>query len=91
MSEQHLTNTKFSSFDLPTEVLQGIDESGFLRAHLWEASLPVALQEKDIAGQAQTGTGKTALFIGYLCPFTEKSSPDHRKIKAALYYPCANT
>ena len=64
MSEQHLTTTKFSSFDLPAEVLQGVDESGFLYCTpIQEASLPFALQGRDIAGQAQTGTGKTAAFL----------------------------
>jgi ATP-dependent RNA helicase RhlB len=64
MSEQHLTTTKFSSFDLPAEVLQGVEESGFSYCTPIQAeTLPVALQGKDIAGQAQTGTGKTAAFL----------------------------
>ena len=64
MSEQHLTTTKFSSFDLPAEVLQGVEESGFSYCTPIQAeSLPFALQGKDIAGQAQTGTGKTAAFL----------------------------
>ena len=64
MSEQHLTTTKFSSFDLPAEVLQGVDESGFSYCTPIQAeTLPFALQGKDIAGQAQTGTGKTAAFL----------------------------
>ncbi|MCW9030352.1 MAG: ATP-dependent RNA helicase RhlB [Gammaproteobacteria bacterium] len=64
MSEQHLTTTKFSSFDLPPEVLQGVEESGFSYCTpIQAASLPFALQGKDIAGQAQTGTGKTAAFL----------------------------
>lgn len=64
MSEQHLTKTKFSSFDLPANVLQGVEESGFLYCTPIQAeSLPFALKGKDIAGQAQTGTGKTAAFL----------------------------
>ena len=64
MSEQHLTKTTFSSFDLPAQVMQGIEESGFLYCTpIQEASLPYALQGQDIAGQAQTGTGKTAAFL----------------------------
>lgn len=64
MSEQHLTTTKFSSFDLPAELLQGIEESGFSYCTpIQKESLPFALQGKDIAGQAQTGTGKTAAFL----------------------------
>ena len=64
MSEQHLTTTKFSSFDLPAEVLRGVEESGFSYCTPIQAeTLPFALQGKDIAGQAQTGTGKTAAFL----------------------------
>ena len=64
MSDQHLTTSKFSSFDLPAEVLQGIEESGFSYCTpIQAATLPFALEGKDIAGQAQTGTGKTAAFL----------------------------
>ena len=81
MSEQHLTKTTFSSFDLPAEVLQGIEESGFLYCTpIQAASLPLALQGKDIAGQAQTGTGKTAAFLlatyGHLL---KNPAPAHRE------------
>ena len=64
MSEQHLTTTTFSSFDLPANVLQGIEETGFSYCTPIQAeTLPIALTGKDIAGQAQTGTGKTAAFL----------------------------
>ncbi|MDH5599969.1 MAG: DEAD/DEAH box helicase, partial [Gammaproteobacteria bacterium] len=81
MSEQHLTTTKFSSFDLPAEVLQGVDESGFLYCTpIQEASLPFALQGRDIAGQAQTGTGKTAAFLlATYVHLLKNPSPGHRK------------
>ena len=81
MSEQHLTSTKFSSFDLPAEVLQGVEESGFSYCTPIQAeSLPVALLGKDIAGQAQTGTGKTAAFLlaAYAHLF-KNPAPDTRK------------
>lgn len=81
MSEQHLTTTKFSSFDLPAEVLQGVEEAGFSYCTPIQAeSLPVALLGKDIAGQAQTGTGKTAAFLlaAYAHLF-KNPAPDTRK------------
>lgn len=81
MSEQHLTTTKFSSFDLPAEVLQGVEESGFSYCTPIQAeSLPFALLGKDIAGQAQTGTGKTAAFLlaAYAHLF-KNPAPDTRK------------
>lgn len=81
MSEQHLTTTKFSSFDLPAEVLQGVEESGFSYCTPIQAeSLPFALQGKDIAGQAQTGTGKTAAFLlAAYAHLSKNPAPEARK------------
>jgi ATP-dependent RNA helicase RhlB len=54
----------FASLDLPPEVMQGIREAGFVTATpIQEAALPLALKGKDVAGQSQTGTGKTAAFL----------------------------
>jgi ATP-dependent RNA helicase RhlB len=64
MSETYLTDVSFSSFSLPAELMQGIEEAGFSMCTPIQAeTLPVALQGRDIAGQAQTGTGKTAAFL----------------------------
>jgi ATP-dependent RNA helicase RhlB len=44
--------------------MQGIEEAGFSHCTPIQANtLPFALQAKDVAGQAQTGTGKTAAFL----------------------------
>ena len=54
----------FVSLDLPEPVMQGIREAGFVSATpIQEAALPLALRGKDVAGQSQTGTGKTAAFL----------------------------
>lgn len=64
MPETHLTETSFSSFELPANLMQGIDDAGFSMCTPIQAeTLPVALQGRDVAGQAQTGTGKTAAFL----------------------------
>jgi ATP-dependent RNA helicase RhlB len=64
MSETHLTETTYTSFSLPGELMQGIDDAGFSRCTPIQAeTLPVALEGRDVAGQAQTGTGKTAAFL----------------------------
>lgn len=64
MSDTHLTETRFSDFDLHEQLLQGIEETGFSYCTPIQAeTLPVALAGKDVAGQAQTGTGKTAAFL----------------------------
>ena len=60
----HLTDTLFSDYDLPDEVRWGIADSGFVFATpIQKRTLPIALAGRDVAGQAQTGTGKTAAFL----------------------------
>ncbi|HYR45557.1 MAG TPA: DEAD/DEAH box helicase [Thermoanaerobaculia bacterium] len=60
----HLTETLLATYDVPEEVRQGIAEAGFLYATPIQAkALPIALAGRDVAGQAQTGTGKTAAFL----------------------------
>jgi len=64
MSEKHLSSTRFQDFNLPAELLQGIEETGFSFCTPIQAeTLPIALEGHDVAGQAQTGTGKTAAFL----------------------------
>ncbi len=64
MQNDHLSSTRFSDFDLPESLMQGIEESGFLYCTpIQEKTLPIALEGQDVAGQAQTGTGKTAAFL----------------------------
>ncbi len=64
MDTSHLSDTKFSDLPLLPEIQSAIDEAGFKFCTPIQAdTLPVSLQGKDIAGQAQTGTGKTAAFL----------------------------
>ena len=61
---QPLTDTFFDSFDLHPSVLSGLHAAGFTRCTPIQAlTLPLALAGRDVAGQAQTGTGKTAAFL----------------------------
>jgi ATP-dependent RNA helicase RhlB len=64
MSDKHLTDIRFDSFDFTPEIHQGIEDAGFSACTPIQAeTLPLALDGKDVAGQAQTGTGKTAAFL----------------------------
>ena len=55
---------RFQDFDLPGEVLHGIADLGFRYCTEIQAlSLDQALAGRDIAGRAQTGSGKTAAFL----------------------------
>ncbi|WP_432822261.1 DEAD/DEAH box helicase [Trichloromonas sp.] len=55
---------KFSELNLPESVLKGIEQVGFVElTPVQEETIPIALSGKDVAAQAQTGTGKTAAFL----------------------------
>ena len=82
MSETHLTDIAFSSFPLPDKLMQGIDDAGFSMCTPIQAeTLPVALAGKDVAGQAQTGTGKTAAFlVAVYNHLLTHEADEHRKV-----------
>jgi ATP-dependent RNA helicase RhlB len=64
MSDAHLSQLTFDSLTIPESLKRGIADLGFTRATPIQAqTLPVALAGRDVAGQAQTGTGKTAAFL----------------------------
>jgi ATP-dependent RNA helicase RhlB len=64
MAEDYLTTTHFSELDLEASLLQGLQDLGFTHCTPIQAStLPAALAGRDVAGQAQTGTGKTIAFL----------------------------
>ena len=64
MSDAHLSLLRFDSLNIPDSVKRGIAELGYTRCTPIQAqTLPVALAGRDVAGQAQTGTGKTAAFL----------------------------
>ena len=54
---------KFSELKLDKQLLKAIESIGFEEATpIQSATIPLALEGKDVIGQAQTGTGKTAAF-----------------------------
>ncbi len=64
MKQEHLTATKFSNLELSNVIVKGLKEAGFIHCTpIQDRCLPISLRDKDIAGQAQTGTGKTAAFL----------------------------
>ena len=64
MGQHHLTEQRFGAFDLDPRLLDALDRIGFEYCTPIQAkALPLMLAGQDVAGQAQTGTGKTLAFL----------------------------
>jgi len=56
-------STTFSEFELKPALQKSLDEVGYeTPTPIQEQTIPLLLEKKDVLGQAQTGTGKTAAF-----------------------------
>ena len=85
MSEKHLTSQKFTDLNLVESLVQGIKQAGFEYCTPIQAqSLPHALEGKDVAGQAQTGTGKTVAFLLACCQYLIRHPADPSKRPAQI-------
>ena len=61
---QHLTEQRFIDFSIRENVLAALESKGFeFCTPIQAKTLPITLKGNDIAGQAQTGTGKTMAFL----------------------------
>ena len=75
----------FADFGLEPQVIQAITELGFEEATpIQSQSIPIALSGKDMIGQAQTGTGKTAAFG---LPMISKITKEEERIVALVMTP----
>ncbi len=64
MQDKHLSEQRFKDLPLHPLLKEGVSNTGFeFCTPIQALALPIALQGKDVAGQAQTGTGKTAAFL----------------------------
>ncbi len=64
MTDNHLSELRFDTLDIHDDLRRGIADAGFEFCTPIQANtLPIALKGHDVAGQAQTGTGKTAAFL----------------------------
>ena len=76
---------KFNELHLSAELLAEIEKAGFVEASpIQEQTIPLAMAGKDVIGQAQTGTGKTAAF-GF--PTLEKIDTDNPAVQALVIAP----
>lgn len=80
MNKTHLTKTRFSNLELSDSIIKSLNQAGFIECTpIQDKTLPLSLRGKDIAGQAQTGTGKTASFL--LATFQHLINDESEKIK----------
>lgn len=76
---------KFNELHLSAYLLAEIEKAGFVEASpIQEQTIPLALEGKDVIGQAQTGTGKTAAFG---LPTLEKIRTSEDTIQALVIAP----
>ncbi|HEX3014035.1 MAG TPA: DEAD/DEAH box helicase [Methanobacterium sp.] len=76
---------RFFDLDLSDEVKRAIVDMGFEEATpIQSLAIPYILDGKDVIGQAQTGTGKTAAFG---IPTLEMVDPDNKKLQAVILCP----
>lgn len=76
---------KFKELGLSSQLLLAIERSGFEEATPIQAeTIPLALKGKDVIGQAQTGTGKTAAFG---LPMLEKIDTKNQKLQGLVIAP----
>ncbi len=77
--------TLFSSFAIDEKILRALSSMGFEEATpIQEKVIPTLLEGRDLIGQAQTGTGKTAAFG---IPLLEKVDLDNQSIQAMVLAP----
>ena len=92
MADNHLSDLRFDSLALHDSVRAGIRDAGFEFCTPIQAStLPIALEPRDVAGQAQTGTGKTAAFLLATYQKLLASQPDPEKKKQPRAFMLAPT
>ncbi|CAK8054630.1 DEAD/DEAH box helicase [Eupransor demetentiae] len=76
---------KFSELGLSQDILDAIAEHGYVEATpIQEKTIPLTLAGRDVIGQAQTGTGKTAAFG---LPILEHIDLDNPNIQAVVISP----
>jgi len=80
-----MTPKLFSELGLSADVLKAIDKMGFEQASPIQAeAIPAMLTGKDIVGQSQTGSGKTAAFGA---PAVDKVDVDKRAVQVLILCP----
>ena len=80
-----MENNMFEEMCLDTRILRSVTEMGFEQASPIQArAIPLVMEGRDVIGQAQTGTGKTAAFG---IPLLQRVDPHNKKLQAVVLCP----
>lgn len=80
-----MNTNQFTDLGISAPVLKAIQEMGFeAPTKIQTAAIPVLMEGRDVAGQAQTGTGKTAAFA---IPVLEKIDTGSKHVQAIVMCP----
>ena len=80
-----METVKFDELQLDDRILRAVTDMGFEAASPIQAqAIPVQMEGRDVVGQAQTGTGKTAAFG---IPLLQKIDPRSKKLQAIALCP----
>lgn len=83
--EENRVRISFREADIDDNILRAVEEMGFeTMSPIQEQAIPILLQGRDIIGQAQTGTGKTAAFG---IPMIQSVDASLKKLQAIVLCP----
>ncbi len=78
-------NLSFESLGLTSDHIQQVEKLGFTTpTNIQVQAIPQLLAGRDVMGQSQTGTGKTAAFS---LPILEQIDPENRTVQALILTP----
>lgn len=78
-------NLSFESLGLTSDRIQQVEKLGFTTpTNIQVQAIPQLLAGRDVVGQSQTGTGKTAAFS---LPILEQIDPENRAVQALILTP----
>lgn len=76
---------KYNESEINKKILKGLEEMGFVdMTPIQELTIPVLMEGRDVIGQAQTGTGKTAAFG---IPMIESIDPKEEGVQGLILCP----
>ena len=85
LERNRMETIRFDELNLDAKILRAVIDMGFEAASPIQAkAIPLEIEGKDIIGQAQTGTGKTAAFG---IPLLQKIDPKNKKLQAVVLCP----